>query len=61
MKVIVSGMLRAAEDNDDHQLNELDFQFHNAILLGAQHGLLMQLWKLIEVGVRRVVALRDGI
>jgi DNA-binding GntR family transcriptional regulator len=54
-------MLRAAEAEDGHELNELDFQFHNAILLGAKHSLLMQLWKSIEVGVRRVVALRHGI
>lgn len=61
LRDIVSAMLQAAESSDGHLLNELDFQFHNAILLGAQHTLLMQLWKLIEVGVRRVVALRHGI
>lgn len=61
LREIVTEMLRAAEEGDGHELNELDFQFHNAILLGAQHGLLMQLWKSIEVGVRRVVVLRHGI
>lgn len=58
---IVTAMLRAAETGDGRRLNELDFEFHNAILLGAQHSLLMQLWKSIEVGVRRVVVLRHGI
>jgi len=61
LRNIVTAMLRAAESGDGHQLNELDFEFHNAILLGAQHSLLMQLWKSIEVGVRRVVVLRHGI
>jgi len=58
---IVAEMLRATDAGDGHELNELDFQFHNAILLGAQHTLLMQLWKSIEVGVRRMVVLRHGI
>jgi len=61
LQEIVAEMLRAAETGDGHELNELDFQFHNAILQGAQHSLLMQLWKSIEVGVRRVVVLRHGI
>lgn len=61
LREIVADMLNAAETGDTHQLNELDFQFHNAILLGAQHSLLMQLWKSIEVGVRRMVVLRHGI
>ncbi len=61
LQSIVAEMLQAADAGDGHKLNELDFQFHNAILLGAKHSLLMQLWKSIEVGVRRVVALRHGI
>ncbi len=61
LREIVTQMQAAADAGDSIQLNELDFQFHAAILRGAQHTLLMQLWKSIEVGVRRVVALRHGI
>lgn len=58
---IVSSMLDAAKAGDSQELNALDFQFHTTILLGAQHSLLMQLWKAIQVGVLRLVAMRHGI
>ncbi|HZQ09263.1 MAG TPA: GntR family transcriptional regulator [Anaerolineae bacterium] len=61
LREIVRDMERAVTAGDSTLLNELDFQFHAAICRGAQHSLLMQLWKSIEVGVRRVVALRHGI
>lgn len=61
LRLIVEGMQDAARAGNLTRLNELDFQFHAAIMRGAEHGLLMQLWKSIEVGVKRVVTLRHGI
>lgn len=61
LRAIVDEMQAAARAGNITRLNELDFQFHAAILRGADHSLLMQLWKSIEVGVKRVVTLRHGI
>src|SRR5581483_1459477 len=61
LRVIVDEMHLAAHASNLTRLNELDFQFHAAICRGAEHTLLMQLWKSIEVGVKRVVTLRHGI
>lgn len=58
---IVEGMQAAAREGNLTRLNELDFEFHAAIIRGAEHNLLTQLWKSIEVGVKRVVTLRHGI
>jgi DNA-binding GntR family transcriptional regulator len=58
---IVQEMRAASDAVDNTELNELDFLFHAAIVRGANHALLLQLWKSIEIGVRRVVALRHGI
>src|SRR5690242_1600880 len=58
---IVQEMQAASDAVDNTELNQLDFQFHAAIIRGANHALLTQLWKSIEIGVRRVVALRHGI
>jgi DNA-binding GntR family transcriptional regulator len=58
---IVSEMAKAAEIPDASLLRDLDLQFHLTICKCAHHQLLLQLWKSIEVRVRRVVALRHGI
>ncbi len=58
---IVVQMQASGAAGEVTQLNELDFQFRAAICRGAEHLLLMQLWKSIEVGVKRLVTLRHGI
>lgn len=59
-RTILTEMQSAAERGDTGTLRELDLQFHTTICKSARHAVLMQLWKSIEVGVRRVVALRHG-
>ncbi len=58
---IASQMARAAEVPDLSRLRALDHEFHLTICKCAHHQLLLQLWKSIEVRVRRVLALRHGI
>ena len=58
---IVDEMHEAADANDTDRLRELDLRFHALICLNAQHGFLMQMWKSIETGVRRCLAMRHSI
>jgi DNA-binding GntR family transcriptional regulator len=58
---IVCEMEKAAEIGDVSSLRALDLQFHLTICRAAHHQLLLQLWKSIELRVRRVLALRHGI
>jgi DNA-binding GntR family transcriptional regulator len=58
---IVDEMHKAAEMADVARLRTLDLQFHLTVCKAAHHQLLLQLWKSIELRVRRVLALRHGI
>jgi DNA-binding GntR family transcriptional regulator len=58
---IVAAMNEAANTQHINHLTELDLEFHSLICLGAQHTLLMQMWKSILTGVRRCLSLRHGI
>jgi DNA-binding GntR family transcriptional regulator len=58
---IVGEMEKAAEVADVVRLRSLDLQFHLTICKSARHQLLLQLWKSIELRVRRLLALRHGI
>lgn len=50
--------MRSAADAGEQQLAELDIAFHAEICISARHVLLLQMWKGIEIGVRRCLALR---
>jgi DNA-binding GntR family transcriptional regulator len=58
---VVSEMEKAADLADVSRLRALDLEFHLTVCKAAHHQLLLQLWKSIELRVRRVLALRHGI
>jgi len=60
-KAIVAEMNWAANAQDVDRLTALDLDFHSLICQGAEHTLLTQMWKSIQVGVRRCLALRHRI
>lgn len=61
LRLIVANMREAAEAGDSLRLGQLDITFHYEICHSAHHMLLMQMWKSIEMGVRRCLALRHRI
>ena len=58
LRSIVAEMHAAADEGDSIRLGQLDITFHCEICRSAHHVLLMQMWKAIEMGVRRCLALR---
>jgi DNA-binding GntR family transcriptional regulator len=61
MRQIVEEMRKMARAQDAEQLVNLDLQFHQYIVEKADHELLMHLWKLLEIGVRRCLHQRHRI
>jgi DNA-binding GntR family transcriptional regulator len=61
MRQIVDEMRKMAQAQDAEQLVNLDLQFHQYIVENADHELLMHLWKLLEIGVRRCLHQRHQI
>jgi len=60
-QAILAAMNEVANTQDVNHLTELDLDFHSLICQGAQNAFLMQMWKSIQTGVRRCLALRHGI
>jgi DNA-binding GntR family transcriptional regulator len=58
LESVLEGMYIAAEARDLVRMGTLDIQFHYAIIRSARHSMLLQIWKSIEMGVRRCLALR---
>jgi DNA-binding GntR family transcriptional regulator len=58
LNAIVEEMRAAAQANDLQRLGMLDLAFHEHIVRMAQHGLLLKLWKLLEIGVQRCLHAR---
>lgn len=58
---IVDEMRAAAGRADERELAGIDLRFHAQIVASAHHTLLVQMWKSIEVGVRRCVGIRHRI
>ncbi|GAB4431472.1 MAG: GntR family transcriptional regulator [Chloroflexi bacterium OHK40] len=61
LRALLAEMYATAEHDDIVQMGKLDIQFHYVICRSAHHSLLMQMWKSIEIGVRRCLALRHKI
>jgi DNA-binding GntR family transcriptional regulator len=57
----IDDMRRAARAGDLDSLTKLDLRFHEYLVQMADHALLLRLWKLIEVGVRRCLHTRHKI
>lgn len=58
---VLDEMYVTAEMNDMTRMGTLDIQFHYLICCSSHHSLLLQVWKSIEIGVRRCLALRHRI
>lgn len=58
LRSVLDEMYATAELDDMSRMGTLDIQFHYLICRSAHHGLLLQIWKSIEIGVRRCLALR---
>lgn len=61
LRAVLAEMYAAAELADMSRMGTLDIQFHYVICRSAHHSLLLQVWKSIEIGVRRCLALRHRI
>lgn len=61
LQQIVDEMRQMAQVQNAEQLGNLDLQFHQYIVEKADHELLLNLWKLLEVGVRRCLRARHRI
>jgi len=57
----VESMRQAARAGDLERLTKLDLGFHEYLVRMADHDLLLKLWKLLEVGVRRCLHTRHKI
>jgi DNA-binding GntR family transcriptional regulator len=58
LRALLSQMRTTAELDDMALMGTLDIQFHYQICRSAHNSLLLQIWKSIEIGVRRCLALR---
>lgn len=61
LRAVLNEMYATAEQADMSRMGTLDIQFHYLICRSAHHSLLLQMWKSIEIGVRRCLALRHRI
>ncbi len=61
LRMVLNEMFDAAERDDLARMGTLDIQFHYLICRSAHHSLLLQMWKALEMGVRRCLALRHRI
>lgn len=61
LRAILAQMYTAAEADDITRMSDLDIQFHTLIFRSAHHTMLLQLWKSLEMGVRRCLVLRHRI
>ena len=61
LRTILNEMHGAADLADKVRLGTLDIHFHYLICRAAHHTLLLQMWKSIEIGVRRCLTLRHRI
>lgn len=57
----IDEMREAARFEDMDRITKLDLKFHEYIVQMADHALLLRLWKLLEVGVRRCLHTRHKI
>ncbi len=61
LRAVLNEMYATAELDDMTQMGTLDIRFHYLICSAAHHSLLLQMWKSIEMGIRRCLALRHRI
>jgi DNA-binding GntR family transcriptional regulator len=61
LRNVLNEMYATAELDDMARMGTLDIHFHYLIISAAHHSLLLQIWKSIEMGVRRCLALRHRI
>lgn len=61
LRAVLNEMYATADEADMNSMGTLDIQFHYLICRSAHHSLLLQMWKSIEIGVRRCLALRHRI
>lgn len=61
LRAVLTEMYSTAALGDMSMMGSLDIQFHYLICRSAHHSLLLQMWKSIEIGVRRCLALRHRI
>jgi DNA-binding GntR family transcriptional regulator len=61
LRSVLQEMYAAAEIDNMTMMGALDIRFHYLIIAAAHHSLLLQLWKSIEIGVRRCLVLRHRI
>lgn len=61
LRAVIAEMYAAAEADDMARMGNLDIQFHGLLCRSSHHVLLAQIWKSIEIGVRRCLALRHRI
>lgn len=61
LRTLLDQMYATAERDDMAQMGTLDIRFHYLIISAAHHSMLLQMWKSIEMGVRRCLALRHRI
>jgi DNA-binding GntR family transcriptional regulator len=59
LRAVYVDMLAAADAGDLRTVNELDRDFHDALIDLARHGLLHQSWRSVSLRVRQVMAIRN--
>jgi DNA-binding GntR family transcriptional regulator len=59
LRVICDDMLRAADDDDLNEVNQIDRHFHDTLVYASEHGLLVMLWRTVGMRVRQVMSLRN--
>lgn len=61
LDMVLNEMYVAADLADMSRMGTLDIQFHYLICRSSHHNLLLQMWKSIEIGIRRCLVLRHRI
>ena len=57
LRAMVDGMVRSGDSGDLKTVNELDRDFHDALIEMGAHTLLLSMWQMVAMKVRQVMAL----
>ena len=59
LKNFYQQMVKAGNNNDLKTVNEIDREFHDALIAMSGHSLLLTLWQMVAMRVRQVMALTN--
>ena len=57
LRAMVAGMVHSGDSGDLKTVNELDRDFHDALIEMSEHTLLLSMWQMVAMKVRQVMAL----